>query len=56
LWDVTHNIGYVQIGISHDTGEFACDSVRYWWNTYPAFLTNLIENLIWRLKVGGFKK
>ena len=22
----------------------------------PAFLTNLIENLIWRLKVGGFKK
>jgi hypothetical protein len=34
LWDVTHNIGYVQIGISHDTGEFACDSVRYWWNTY----------------------
>ena len=34
LWDVTHNIGYVQIGTSHDTGEFACDSVRYWWNTY----------------------
>lgn len=32
LYDLKQNIGYVQIGISHDTGEFACDSIRYWWN------------------------
>jgi hypothetical protein len=34
LYDLKLNIGYVQIGISHDTGEFACDSIRYWWNRY----------------------
>ena len=38
LWDLTHNIGYIQIGTSHDTSEFACDSIRYWWNTYGKFL------------------
>ncbi|MBD1845823.1 hypothetical protein H6F89_20925 [Cyanobacteria bacterium FACHB-63] len=27
------NVGYIQIGTSHDTSEFACDSIRYWWQT-----------------------
>jgi hypothetical protein len=31
---MTDNVGYIQIGTSHDTSEFACDSIRYWWNTY----------------------
>lgn len=31
---ITLNVGYIQIGISHDTGEFACDSLRYWWEHY----------------------
>ncbi len=34
LYDETLNIGYIQIGTSHDTGELACDSLRYWWHTY----------------------
>lgn len=34
LYDLNLNIGYVQIGTSHDTGEFACDSIRYWWEHY----------------------
>jgi hypothetical protein len=34
LYDISDNVGYIQIGISHDTSEFACDSIRYWWNTY----------------------
>ena len=29
LWDVTHNIGYVQIGTSHDTGEFQAGSPSF---------------------------
>ena len=36
LYDLNLNIGYVQIGTSHDTGEFACDSIRYWWEHYGA--------------------
>ena len=34
LYDLTQNIGYVQIGTSRDTHEFAIDSLRYWWKTH----------------------
>lgn len=34
IYDCCLNIGYIQIGISHDTTEFACDSIRHWWYTY----------------------
>ena len=34
LYDKGLNVGYIQIGLSHDTGEFACDSIRHWWYTY----------------------
>ena len=29
-----YDIGYVQVGTSHDTSEFACDSFRHWWYNY----------------------
>ena len=34
LYDLQLNVGYMQLGTSHDTSEFACDSFRHWWNTY----------------------
>ncbi|MGB7486099.1 MAG: ISAzo13 family transposase [Phormidesmis sp.] len=34
LYDITQNIGYVQIGTSRDTSEFACDSIYYWWTKH----------------------
>ena len=34
FYDLKLNTGYIQIGTSHDTGEFACDSFRHWWYTY----------------------
>jgi hypothetical protein len=34
LYDLSRNEGYIQIGISHDTGEFACDSLWHWWENY----------------------
>jgi transposase len=34
LYDLQRNIGYIQLGTSHDTSEFACDSFRCWWYTY----------------------
>ncbi len=36
LYDLKLNVGYVQIGTSHDTSQFACDSIRYWWQHYGA--------------------
>jgi hypothetical protein len=34
LYDLGLNVGYIHLGHSHDTGEFACDSFRHWWYTY----------------------
>jgi Rhodopirellula transposase DDE domain len=40
LYDLQRNYGYVALGTSHDTSEFACDCLRQWWwhyghRTYP---------------------
>ncbi|MEP0873662.1 hypothetical protein NDA01_28400 [Trichocoleus desertorum AS-A10] len=32
LYDLKLNTGYLHLGTSHDTGEFACDAIRDWWN------------------------
>jgi biotin operon repressor len=34
LYDKQLNVGYIQLGTSHDTSEFACDSFRHWWYNY----------------------
>ena len=34
IYDLGLNVGYIQLGTSRDTSEFACDSFRYWWDTY----------------------
>lgn len=53
LYDMTHNVGYIQIGISHDTSEFACDSIRYWWNTYGKGLYPLANSILLLCDGGG---
>jgi hypothetical protein len=47
VYDVQKNTGYITIGTSKDTGEFACDSLRNWWYhqgryAYPATTSILI--------------
>jgi Rhodopirellula transposase DDE domain len=34
IYDLQRNHGYVNLGTSHDTSEFACDSLRQWWQAY----------------------
>jgi hypothetical protein len=34
IYDLKSNVGYIQIGTSYETSQFACDSLRYWWRTY----------------------
>jgi hypothetical protein len=31
VYDMLHNRGWVSVGISHDTAEFATNSIRRWW-------------------------
>jgi hypothetical protein len=32
VYDQTANVGWVSIGIDHDTSSFAVESIRRWWN------------------------
>ncbi len=31
VYDINKNIGFVNLGTSKDTSEFACDSIKAWW-------------------------
>ena len=31
VYDLTSNSGWVNVGIDHDTAEFAVESIRRWW-------------------------
>lgn len=33
VYDLKHNECFVNIGTTHDTSDFACDSIKTWWNT-----------------------
>jgi len=34
LYDIYRNVGYVTVGVSADTSEFACECIRQWWLNY----------------------
>jgi len=36
VYDIIHNAGYVNVGISKDTAEFAVQSIRNWWHLMGA--------------------
>lgn len=33
IYDVIHNSGFVNVGIDHETAEFAIESIRRWWQS-----------------------
>lgn len=37
IYDVRRNTGYINIGTSKDTSEFACDSILSWWQNQGRF-------------------
>jgi hypothetical protein len=47
LYDLQQNIGFIHLGTSKETSEFACDCLRNWWSTqgqadYPTATSILI--------------
>ena len=34
LYDLKRNHGHINLGLSHDTSQFACDSLYRWWQTH----------------------
>jgi transposase len=66
IYDLVHNHGFVNVGIDHDTAEFAVESIRRWWQQrgkalYPGKKTLLItadgggsngvRNRLWKKKL-----
>jgi hypothetical protein len=53
FYDEGLNIGYIQLGLSHDTSEFACDSLRYWWYTYGRYRYPQATSILIKCDGGG---
>jgi len=34
IYDLARNVGHLNLGTTHDTSEFACDSIAEWWNQH----------------------
>jgi hypothetical protein len=34
IYDLKQNRGYIHLGMSHDTSEFACDCLKDWWERF----------------------
>jgi len=30
-YDLKHNRGHINLGTSHETSQFACESIEHWW-------------------------
>ena len=53
MYDLTQNLGYVHIGTSHDTSEFACDSIGHWWVNYGCILYPAATSILLLCDGGG---
>lgn len=53
VYDIARNEAYVSIGTSHDTAEFACDSIRYWWNNYGKLYYAYATSILMLMDGGG---
>ncbi len=53
IYDTQQNKAYVTIGTSRDTSEFACDSIRHWWNTHGKWLYLTATSILMLMDGGG---
>ena len=52
-YDVRRNDGHVNLGTSHDTGEFACDSIERWWESRGRRLSPRATSILLLCDGGG---
>ena len=53
LYDVKRNDGHVNLGISHDTSEFACNSIERWWESRGRMLYPRATSILLLCDGGG---
>jgi hypothetical protein len=53
VYDLRENIGWVNVGITKDTAEFAVQSIRNWWYKMGIYYHNKADNLLITADGGG---
>jgi hypothetical protein len=53
VYDLTRNDGWVNVGIDHNTAEFATESVRRWWERMGSLAYPAAEELLMTADGGG---
>ena len=53
VYDITKNKGWVSVGISHDTAEFAVNTIRTWWKKIGKVQYKKSKNLLITADCGG---
>lgn len=53
VYDIGDNTGYVNVGIDHDTAEFAVESLRQWWNQIGCHTYKNADQLLICADAGG---
>ena len=53
IYDTGRNEAYASVGTSHDTSEFACDSIRHWWYNYGILYYPTASSILMLMDGGG---
>ncbi|WP_293282296.1 ISAzo13 family transposase, partial [Microcoleus sp. PH2017_36_ELK_O_B] len=53
IYDPQQNRGYLNLGISKDTSEFACESIKLWWINYGKFIYPQADSILIKCDGGG---
>lgn len=53
VYDLARNRGHINIGLSHDTSRFACDSFRWYWNRIGRQCYPRATSILWLCDGGG---
>ncbi len=53
VYDITQNVGWVNVGIDHDTATFAAESIRRWWYSMGKQIYPKAKHLLITADSGG---
>jgi transposase len=53
IYDLIHNSGFVNVGVDHETAEFAVESIRRWWQSIGSKLYPTSQELLIVADGGG---
>lgn len=53
IYDLKQNHGHLNLGLSHDTSRFACDSIAHWWESRGRALYPKADSILLLCDGGG---